>query len=202
MTADSLINPTPADLLAWVNLNPERVKPDDAEALRAAVAEANAAAKALAEAKAELDAARTRLGAAQDRHERVPSAISRAVARIRVPHAVAVLPDAVAAMVAEGWVDATHAVVAVPPNSYSRVVHRPPAAGTFAALAQYAPGAKAISLRLLTVAQWGMNVGNHALRLDDFAIVGWPRGGSGLLDPEAARAALGIPEPKAKKAPR
>jgi hypothetical protein len=202
MTADSLINPTPADLLAWVNLNPGRVNAEDAEALRVAVAEVEAAPVALAEANAQLDEARERRMAAQARCDRAPYAARMAANPLRVPHAAAVLPDAVAAIVAEGWVDVTHAVVGVPRDGFSRGVHKPPAAGTFAALAQYAPGAKAISLRLLTIAQWGMSVGSHTLRLDDFAIVGWPRGGSGLLDPEAARAALGIPEPKAKKAPR
>jgi hypothetical protein len=49
---------------------------------------------------------------------------------------------------------------------------------------------------------WGMSVDTYALRLGDFGIIGWPRKGAGLLDPKAARAALSIPSPKAKKASR
>ena len=103
----------------------------------ATLAEAEAAAKALADTKAEVADVLRRLDVAKDRYVRAPHTVHRAVAPIRVPHAVAVLPDAVAAMVADGWVDVTHAVVAVPAGSRAHGVHKPPAAGAFAALAQY-----------------------------------------------------------------
>lgn len=198
---NDLTNPSPADLLAWAERNPERVNAADTEAMRAALAGVDAAAAEHDRAKAEFDAARQRLADTDYRRLVAPRAVTKAVDALKAQHAPAVLPDVVTAMVADGWSDVTHAVVAVPPQGYGRNVSRPPAADTFAALAQHQPGFKTIDLRLLRATRFGMVVGNHELRLDDFAIVGWPRDGRcGLLDPVAARAALGIPEPKAKKA--
>lgn len=199
MTLDSLLYPTPADLSAWASANPALVKPEDAEALRAALAEAVAAGAALVEAKAQLEEARLAVAHAQMREQRAFQPVYRAAPELRAPYAAAVLPVAVVALVDAGWVDVTSAVVAVPSGGYGRSMWQPPSSTHLAALAQYKAGAKTASIRLLTAHNSGMAVKDHELRLDDFAIVGWPREGCSILDPAAARAALGILEPKAKK---
>ena len=201
MTADSLLYPQPADLLAWADANPGRVKAEAVEALRVAVNETAAARMAADEAKAALSAAYRLADAAEARCSRAPHAEYRASEPVCAAYAAATLPDAVAAFVAEGWVDVTHAVLGTR-GSVKHVVYTTPAPGRFAGLARYAPGEKAVTLRLLTPMHWGMSVDTYALRLGDFGIIGWPRKGAGLLDPKAARAALSIPSPKAKKASR
>jgi hypothetical protein len=198
-TIEHLTNPGPADILAWAERNPDAEPAGPVNDLRAAAAEAKAAAVKLDRAEAELHAARQRLGIQHERHRVASIAVRNAADALKAQHALAVLPEVVSAMVADGWVDVTHAAVAVPSSSYRREVKKPPAADVFAALAQHKPGAKTASMQVLRASAYGILVDSLELRLDDFAIVGWPRSGCGLLNPEAARAALGILEAKAKK---
>lgn len=188
-------DPTPKDVLAWAETQPEHA--EAAAVLRAAITEARAADKARDAAHSAIADAQRAFSEANSRMQRARRSLWDAFEPLMGPHSIATLPERVAACVADGWIDVTAAAECMPSVYGAGEVAPLRPVGTFAVLVRPPPeGTKPIPTLFVSTGRSGTYTERVMLRRDDWREVAAMRTtGENLFNLDKLNALLSAAKP-------